>query len=97
MAVDSTSLYPAEAVCEKPNVDYLRALSAEGLSAGAARRITKAYGLLDLFATYDIDSRLKANFIVQNVFDKRYRPYLDAFASPGRVAKAALSLAFATR
>ena len=67
------------------------------LPAGAARRITKAYGLVDLFATYDIDSRLKADFIVQNVFDKRYRPYLDAFASPGLVAKAALSLAFATR
>ncbi|MFD0936584.1 ABC transporter substrate-binding protein, partial [Methylobacterium trifolii] len=30
-AVDTTSLYPAEAMREKPNVGYLRALSAEGL------------------------------------------------------------------
>ncbi len=31
VAVDTTSLYPADAMREKPNVGYLRALSAEGL------------------------------------------------------------------
>ncbi|WP_407518807.1 heme/hemin ABC transporter substrate-binding protein [Methylobacterium oryzisoli] len=31
VAVDTTSLYPAEALRDKPNVGYLRALSAEGL------------------------------------------------------------------
>lgn len=31
VAVDTTSLYPPEALREKPNVGYLRALSAEGL------------------------------------------------------------------
>ena len=31
VAVDTTSLFPAEALREKPNVGYLRALSAEGL------------------------------------------------------------------
>ncbi|GLS46595.1 heme/hemin ABC transporter substrate-binding protein [Methylobacterium brachythecii] len=31
VAVDTTSLFPAEAMREKPNVGYLRALSAEGL------------------------------------------------------------------
>ncbi|MCJ2093913.1 ABC transporter substrate-binding protein [Methylobacterium sp. J-072] len=33
VAVDTTSLYPPEALREKPNVGYLRALSAEGLLA----------------------------------------------------------------
>ncbi|MEJ8572601.1 heme/hemin ABC transporter substrate-binding protein [Microbaculum marinum] len=31
VAVDTTSLYPAEALAEKPNVGYLRALSPEGV------------------------------------------------------------------
>ncbi|CAM2999753.1 MULTISPECIES: hypothetical protein [Methylobacterium] len=52
---------------------------------------------MDVFASYDLDDRVKAEFIVQNAFDKRYRQYLDALASPGLVAKAALSLKFATR
>ncbi len=67
------------------------------LPKGAKDRATKAYGLVDLFASYDLDDRVKAEFVVQNVFDKRYRQYLDALASPGLVAKAALSLKFATR
>jgi hemoglobin/transferrin/lactoferrin receptor protein len=67
------------------------------LPKGAKDRATKAYGLVDLFASYDLDDRVKAEFVVQNVFDKRYRQYLDALASPGLIAKAALSLKFATR
>jgi hemoglobin/transferrin/lactoferrin receptor protein len=67
------------------------------LPKGAKDRATKAYGLVDLFASYDLDDRVKAELVVQNVFDKRYRHYLDALPSPGLVAKAALSLKFATR
>lgn len=68
-----------------------------GLPGASKSRETKAYGLVDVFASYDLDDRVKAEFIVQNAFDKRYRQYLDALASPGLVAKAALSLKFATR
>lgn len=68
-----------------------------GLPRASKSRETKAYGLVDVFASYDLNDRVKAEFIVQNAFDKRYRQYLDALASPGLVAKAALSLKFATR
>ncbi|MCJ2126761.1 TonB-dependent receptor [Methylobacterium sp. J-077] len=68
-----------------------------GLPSAAKNRETKAYGLVDLFASYDLNDRVKADFIVQNAFDKRDRQYLDALASPGLVAKAALGIKFATR
>jgi hemoglobin/transferrin/lactoferrin receptor protein len=67
------------------------------LPASARSRATKAYGLVDLFASYDVNDRIRADVIVQNALDKRYRQYLDALASPGLVAKAALSITFATR
>lgn len=41
------------------------------LPAGATILATKAYGLVDLFASYRIDDRIKADFILQNAFDKR--------------------------
>lgn len=44
VAVDTTSLYPAEALREKPNVGYLRALSAEGLLAQRPDLIIAAEG-----------------------------------------------------
>ena len=67
------------------------------LPASARSSATKAYGLVDLFATYEFNDRIRADVIVQNALDKRYRSYLDALASPGLVAKAALSIKFATR
>lgn len=67
------------------------------LPAGATILATKAYGLVDLFASYRIDDRIKADFILQNAFDKRYTQYLNALANPGLVAKAAISIRFATR
>lgn len=67
------------------------------LPAGSRNRATKAYGLVDLFATYAVTDRVTADVVVQNALDRRYRQYRDALASPGLVAKAALSIAFATR
>ncbi|WP_430913881.1 heme/hemin ABC transporter substrate-binding protein [Methylobacterium sp. sgz302541] len=44
VAVDTTSLFPAEAMREKPNVGYLRALSAEGLLSVAPDLIIAVEG-----------------------------------------------------
>lgn len=65
--------------------------------AGATILATKGYALVDLFASYAVNDRIKADFILQNAFDKRYTQYLNALASPGLVAKAAISIRFATR
>ena len=65
--------------------------------AGATVLATKAYGLVDFFASYQANEWVRADFIVQNAFDKRYRQYLNALNNPGLVAKAAISIKFATR
>jgi len=44
VAVDTTSIYPAEALREKPNVGYLRALSAEGLLSAGPDLVIAAEG-----------------------------------------------------
>jgi len=56
-----------------------------------------AYGLVDLCATGAVTDRITADVVVQNALGRRYRAYSDALASPGLVAEAALSIAFATR
>ncbi|CAA2101706.1 Heme/hemopexin utilization protein C [Methylobacterium bullatum] len=58
---------------------------------------TKAYGLVDFFASYRVNDRIRADFILQNAFDKRYTQYLNLLQSPGLTAKAAISIKFATR
>lgn len=58
---------------------------------------TKAYGLVDVFASYRVNDRIRADFILQNAFDKRYTQYLNLLQSPGLTAKAAISIKFATR
>lgn len=65
--------------------------------AGATILATKAYGLVDFFASYRVNDRIRADFIVQNAFDKRYTQYLNLLPSPGVTAKAALSVKFATQ
>ncbi|MCE4222188.1 TonB-dependent hemoglobin/transferrin/lactoferrin family receptor [Methylobacterium sp. C25] len=65
--------------------------------AGATILATKAYGLVDFFASYQVNDRVKADFILQNAFDKRYTQYLNLLQSPGLTAKAAISIKFATR
>ncbi|MCJ2081802.1 TonB-dependent hemoglobin/transferrin/lactoferrin family receptor [Methylobacterium sp. J-090] len=67
------------------------------LPAGATILATKAYALVDFFASYRVNDRIKADFILQNAFDKRYTQYLNALSNPGLVAKAAISIKFATR
>lgn len=65
--------------------------------AGTTILATKAYALVDFFASYRFDDRIRADVIVQNAFDKRYTQYLNLLPSPGLTAKAALSIKFATR
>ncbi|WP_018260264.1 TonB-dependent hemoglobin/transferrin/lactoferrin family receptor [Methylobacterium sp. WSM2598] len=65
--------------------------------AGATILATKGYGVVDLFACYRFDDRVRADVIVQNALDRRYTQYLNLLQSPGLTAKAALTIAFATR
>ncbi|GJD49172.1 Hemin receptor [Methylobacterium crusticola] len=65
--------------------------------AGTTLLATKGYGLVDLFASYQPNDRIRADFILQNAFDRRYVQYLNALPSPGLTAKAAISIKFATR
>lgn len=57
---------------------------------------TKAYALVDFFASYRVNDRIRADFIVQNAFDKRYTQYLNLLANPGLTAKVAVTMKFAT-
>jgi hemoglobin/transferrin/lactoferrin receptor protein len=66
------------------------------LPAGTTILATKAYGLVDFFASYIVNDRTRADFILQNAFDKRYTQYLNALPNPGLTAKAAISIKFAT-
>ncbi|KAB1079811.1 TonB-dependent hemoglobin/transferrin/lactoferrin family receptor [Methylobacterium soli] len=68
-----------------------------GVPAGATILATKAYGLVDLFASYRVNDRIRADFILQNAFDKQFRQYLNLLPSAGLTAKAAISIKFATR
>ncbi|MFG5120800.1 TonB-dependent hemoglobin/transferrin/lactoferrin family receptor [Methylorubrum sp. POS3] len=67
-----------------------------GLPSGVTLSPTKAYGLVDLMATYVVNDHVKADFVLQNALDKRYTQYLNALPSPGLTAKAAISIKFAT-
>ncbi|GJE43007.1 hypothetical protein AEGHOMDF_2184 [Methylobacterium soli] len=67
------------------------------MPAGATILATKAYGLVDLFASYRVNDRIRADFILQNAFDKQFRQYLNLLPSAGLTAKAAISIKFATR
>ena len=66
------------------------------LPAGTTLLATKAYGLVDVFASYLVNERVRADFVLQNAFDKRYTQYLNALPNPGLTAKAAISIKFAT-
>lgn len=66
------------------------------LPAGTTILATKAYGLVDFFASYLVNDRVRADFVLQNAFDKRYTQYLNALPNPGLTAKAAISIKFAT-
>ncbi|MFE1597251.1 TonB-dependent hemoglobin/transferrin/lactoferrin family receptor [Methylobacterium sp. ID0610] len=65
--------------------------------AGSTVLATRGYGLVDLFASYQATDRIRADFILQNAFDRRYTQYLNLLPSPGLTAKAAVSIKFATQ
>lgn len=58
---------------------------------------SKPYGLVDLFASYRHNEYVQADFTVQNLLDKRYQQYLNSDYSPGLVAKAAVTVKFASQ
>jgi hemoglobin/transferrin/lactoferrin receptor protein len=51
-----------------------------------------AYSLVDLFATWNVNERVTAGLIVENIFDQQYTVYLNGNPSPGLNAKASLSV-----
>ena len=58
---------------------------------------TKAYTLVDLFASYEHNAWLRGDLTLSNVTDVRYVKYLDLDRSPGFQARGALTIKFATR
>jgi hemoglobin/transferrin/lactoferrin receptor protein len=50
------------------------------------------YSLVDLFATWNVNERVTAGLVVENVFDREYTVYLNGNPSPGLNAKASLSV-----
>jgi hemoglobin/transferrin/lactoferrin receptor protein len=67
------------------------------LVPGASIISTKGYALWDLFASYQVNDTVRADFVVQNILDKRYTQYLNSLPNPGTVAKVAVTMKFATR
>lgn len=63
---------------------------------GSSIKSTKAYGLVDLFASYKYSDAVRGDVVIQNLFDTQYVKYLDSDASPGLTAKFALSVKLAT-
>ncbi|GGC51708.1 TonB-dependent hemoglobin/transferrin/lactoferrin family receptor [Chelatococcus reniformis] len=67
------------------------------LPPGSAILPTKAYGLVDLFASYNYNDWLRADISIQNLFDKQYVQYLNYVASAGFQAKFGLTVKFASK
>jgi len=51
-----------------------------------------AYALVDLFASWQVNDRVVAGLVIENVFDRQYTEYLNGNPSPGLNAKASLSV-----
>ncbi len=58
---------------------------------------SKAYGLVDVFASYKASETVRGDFIVENLLDRRYRKYLDSDNGAGLTAKFAVTVKFASR
>jgi hemoglobin/transferrin/lactoferrin receptor protein len=54
--------------------------------------IGKAYAVVDLFASWQVDERITAGIVVENLLDRQYTEYLNGNPSPGLNAKASLSI-----
>lgn len=59
--------------------------------------MTKAYTLVDVFASYEHNEWLRGDLTLANVGNVRYTRYLDIYASPGFQARGSLTVKFATR
>lgn len=68
------------------------------LVSATSQRVTTpsgGYGLVDVFATYKYNDNVSANFAIDNLFDRRYRAFLDSANSPGLAAKFSLTVKLA--
>lgn len=61
-------------------------------NAAALGFIGDPYTLVDLFADWNVNDNVKAGLVVENLFNVQYTQYLNAQASPGLTAKAALTV-----
>ena len=50
------------------------------------------HGIVDLFASWQVNERVAAGLVVDNLFDRQYTEYLNGEPSPGFNAKASLSV-----
>ncbi|MDJ1159603.1 TonB-dependent hemoglobin/transferrin/lactoferrin family receptor [Chelatococcus sp. SYSU_G07232] len=67
------------------------------LPSTSAIKASKAYGLVDLFASYEYSDTVRGDFVIENLFDKQYVQYRDGAASPGLTAKLGLTVKFASK
>lgn len=67
------------------------------IPTGATLLPSKAYTLVDLFASYEYNDWLKGDIVLANIGDVRYIRYLDLNNSPGFQARGSLTIKFATR
>jgi hemoglobin/transferrin/lactoferrin receptor protein len=72
-SIDSSSLAPSE--IEK---SYLYALDEKGLP------FVPSFGVLNLKTSYELYKNITLNLGLENILDKRYRPYSSGITAPGR-------------
>ena len=53
------------------------------------------YGLVDVFASYKYSDNVSASLAVDNIFDRRYKAFLNSDYSTGLAAKFALTVKLA--
>jgi hemoglobin/transferrin/lactoferrin receptor protein len=73
-SIDSSSLAPSE--IEK---SYLYALDEKGLP------FVPSFGVLNLKTSYELYKNITLNLGLENILDKRYRPYSSGITAPGRI------------
>ncbi|SDR53168.1 hemoglobin/transferrin/lactoferrin receptor protein [Rhizobiales bacterium GAS113] len=58
---------------------------------------SKDYATADMFASYKFDERVRGDFTVTNLFNRKYVQYLSSDPSPGVTVKFALTVKFAAK
>ena len=66
-------------------------------SSHLVRTPSKDYGTTDMFASYKFDDRVKGDFTVTKLFNRKYVQYLSSDPSPGLTVKFALAVKFAAK